>query len=529
MYRLFTALRVLYTVLFLLLLTACASVPPSLKPLADTPDVSGIHAFLRSHHAEDARFQTVHDRPFLKVDLPLRYRLREFPKDESTLARKAFIREVLSAATALGEREVELAAKWVSEEELAVFNAKHHVAPAASAYDALMAAYRRDSHAHLNEEVTAVENLPDSEAINTYWQALNTSLEKSVMTQGRLARTLLNAPAVPFIKGWIAYHNSHDYRGPLTPAFDDYRIYEIDESLIRPHDISDDEWALLQRFAPRIVQERGDHANYPAHYDRFGEISLTGDTLDAALPHANPDRPTVYAYVTHKLIQNSDVRQLNYVIWYPQHPEMSPLDPEAGALDGWTVRISLDVNDRPLVVESMSNCGCYYKIFPSDTLEKASQQVFTEKLKDKNLYLEAHVEKGVDAVVPEVITGLDRAPNGITVYMSAGHHQLISIRAHATNDTETDKPRQSYSLAAYDELEQLPFHDHRASMFATDGLVRHAHRKECTLLSPSGVYHAGHPRQRETQMIYFDEADFDDPHLLEHYLRLPPRAFEGGV
>ena len=26
-------------------------------------------------------------------------------------------------------------------------------------------------------------------------------------------------------------------------------------------------------------------------------------------------------------------------------------------------------------------------------------------------------------------------------------------------------------------------------------------------------------------MIYFDEADFDDPGLLERYLRLPPDAF----
>jgi len=45
------------------------------------------------------------------------------------------------------------------------------------------------------------------------------------------------------------------------------------------------------------------------------------------------------------------------------------------------------------------------------------------------------------------------------------------------------------------------------------------------LLTPSGLYHAGHPRQRETQMIYFDEAQFDDPGLLQTYLRLPPHVF----
>ena len=30
-------------------------------------------------------------------------------------------------------------------------------------------------------------------------------------------------------------------------------------------------------------------------------------------------------------------------------------------------------------------------------------------------------------------------------------------------------------------------------------------------------------------MIYFDEANLDDPGLLERYLRLPPRAFGAGA
>jgi hypothetical protein len=32
---------------------------------------------------------------------------------------------------------------------------------------------------------------------------------------------------------------------------------------------------------------------------------------------------------------------------------------------------------------------------------------------------------------------------------------------------------------------------------------------------------AGQPRQRGTQLIHFDEFDFDDPKLLEKLLRLP--------
>ncbi len=52
-----------------------------------------------------------------------------------------------------------------------------------------------------------------------------------------------------------------------------------------------------------------------------------------------------------------------------------------------------------------------------------------------------------------------------------------------------------------------------------------AHRDECFPLAPSGLFHAGHPRQRNTQMIYFDQAVFDDNKLLDEYMRLPAKAF----
>ena len=113
----------------------------------------------------------------------------------------------------------------------------------------------------------------------------------------------------------------------------------------------------------------------------------------------------------------------------------------------------------------------------------------------------------------------------LVLFFSAGYHQLVSMCAepHASQDTASGLS--GYALHAYEDLEQLPFHGHQASLFGEDGLVRAAHRQECDLLSPSGLYHAGHARQRETQMIYFDETDFDDPTLLERYLRLPPHAF----
>jgi len=510
-------------------LGGCGTAPPQPAPLPQAPDVSGIHAFLRSHHAEDARFQSVADRPYLKVDLRLRYELDAYPASGATTAQREFIATTLEHAAAVGERAVSLALAWVNADELAAWNRAHGVPAGADPRAAAFAAYRDDSRARLRAELGRVRALADAAAVSAYWSAFTAAIEESIMTRGRLARKLLNAPAVPFINGWIAYHNRHDYRGPRAPKFADAITFRPDPERARPFGMERADWRLLQRYAPIVVQERSAQPAYPGEYDRFGRVALRGEQLDTALPAVDTDVPTVYAYIDRKRIQGVEVRQLNYTIWYPRHPAMSLFDPEAGALDGWTVRISLDQADRPRLVESVSNCGCYYKIFPGAALEAESRAAYGDRLAGKTLYIEGHVTDGVDAVVPETIPGLETATYGITLYMSAGHHQLVTIRAHApSGDIPGDNAR-PYLLAAYDELEQLPFHDRRASLFATDGLVREAHRRECVLLSPSGLYHAGHPRQRETQMIYFDEANLDDPGLLERYLRLPPRAFGPGA
>lgn len=86
-------------------------------------------------------------------------------------------------------------------------------------------------------------------------------------------------------------------------------------------------------------------------------------------------------------------------------------------------------------------------------------------------------------------------------------------------------PQEQYQLLPYSHIESFPFHDYQISLFDENGLVWKADRLECTLLSPSDLFHAGHPRQRNTQLIYFDQAAFDDDKLFENYMRMPEKAF----
>ena len=505
------------------LLAGCASTArlPALPPQAGAADVQ---ALIRAEDALDARYQVVTDRPFLQIDLQHRYAMADYAALGDEQAKREFIRRFLRDAGALNLTAVSAALARVPDDAITRFAATHALTLDGAPRAALGELVAHDDGALLAAEIARVEALADPLALDDYWRELSGHVEASIMQRGRLARRLLTAPAVPLIEGWIAYHNWHDFRGPLTPDFRKAVLLTPGSGMQAPAAITPADRALLARHAPLIVQELADGTAYPAEFDRIGTVALTGTDVRSATPAVDSGVPALYAFVDHKPLQGQTVRQLVYVLWYPRHPKMKGFDPEAGPLDGWTVRISLAANDTPVLVESVSNCGCYYKIFPTDTLEQKAAAAWATPLKGKTWHLEQDVPGKFDAVVPETVRGLDAGAQNIVLYFSAGHHQLVTLRSRAQAG-ELPTTSVTYTLRDYAELEQLPLNGHAASLFGMDGLVRGAHRDECSLLTPSGLYHAGHPRQRETQMIYFDEADFDDPQLLERYLRLPPRAF----
>ncbi len=510
------------------LLAACAGTG-RLPDVPPQPGVADVHALIRAEDAQDARFQVVTDRPFLQIDLAHRHRIPAYGSLPDATAKRAFVRGFVEDAAALNRDAVAHALDRVPEAAITRFADTHDVPLAGGApRAALLAAVTRDDEARLAAELARIDGLADTAAIDAYWHELTGHVESSIMNRGRLARRLLTAPAVPVIEGWIAYHNWHDDRGPQTPDFRESVLLQPAAGITAPPGIDAADWALLRRHAPLVVQELEVGTAYPTEYDHFGTVSLTGTDIHGATPAVDSNAPALYAFIDHKTLQGQAVRQLVYVLWYPRHPKLAGFDPEAGPLDGWTVRLSLDADERPVLVESVSNCGCYYKIFPGAGLEAKAAASFPGTLPKKHFRLEQDVPGKFDAVVPETIAGLDGGAQDLVLYFSAGHHQLVTVRSRGTaGDLPTTHA--DYALRGYDELESLPFAGRSASLFGQDGLVRSAHRAECNLLTPSGLYHAGHPRQRETQMIYFDEADFDDPLLLEHYLRLPPGAFAGGA
>ncbi len=491
----------------------------------------------------DARYVSIEGFEHMKVGRALLERVEDYDSLQNLAAKKAFVEQFLKDAYALNDQVIVEAADKMTDEEISEFLSapipreneygEEEFDPNAegdSPREKFVNAYRKHAADEFHRELAGFQSLNTEESVDRYWKELVSNIEESILTKGRAMRLVKTAPLVPFVYAWIWYHAETDDRSAHTPDFSERTVFYPEDAgpVLGGEDPSQigDDWSLLRRYAPVVAQEKAEDPSYDPSIDRFGEVFMKGTSLEDAQPGVDTQKPSLYAYAEKKRIQGKVARQLVYTLWYPEHPKLHKFDPEAGPMEGWTFRITLDRHNDPAIYESVSNCGCYYKVFPTKNLENRAGEQYKEKLKGKSFYLENKIPGKIDVVLPEVVDQDQDPAARSVIYYTAGKHQFVTVRP-ATQMSEQDRaaPRETYRLLPYETLEKLPFGDHRASLFDENGLVRNAHRPECTLLAPSGLFHAGHPRQRGTQLIYFDQAEFDDSKLFETYLRLPTEAF----
>ncbi len=244
--------------------------------------------------------------------------------------------------------------------------------------------------------------------------------------------------------------------------------------------------ALFRSYAPAWQIET------TAAYDQPGvPIWLAGGGLDL-----DNTRPVVYTQLSFTRFAEQILTQLNYVIWFSARPMESDWDMYGGVLDGLTFRITLDEQGVPLVYESMHNCGCYYRVYPSHRLQ--ARKAFSAP------------EPPLILASPEV----DWQVGVIKLALNSRTHYVQHLFSDGQADASLAKP---YTLAEYSTLLSLPTTRHqRRSLFSEDGTVSASRRLERLVLWPSGIYSPGAMRQLGRHAIAFiGRRHFDDPYLLE--------------
>ncbi len=206
--------------------------------------------------------------------------------------------------------------------------------------------------------------------------------------------------------------------------------------------------------------------------------------------------PVVYYYLSQAMMQGVPALQINYVIWFNERREPAPWYTK-GHLDGITVRVTLDWQGRPLVFDSIGNCGCFYFAAHNDSLLAE---------------MDDH-----DGFKPHLIGSMPAVSmtNHFKVQVEGGSNLVVGLAS-----APLDADHSQYRLLPYEILERysstLPY-----KFFDDDGFVEDTDRFESYFLFPMGIPKVGAMRQRGRQPITLvGRSYFDDPHLFDSILVL---------
>ncbi len=283
-----------------------------------------------------------------------------------------------------------------------------------------------------------------------------------------------------------------------------------ESNILSPAQVSD----LLTRAARNpLAVPAPDEPGLEALFAAFApvwEIDTLGDAdrigrpawSDAPVPRVVTDEAVVYRLLSHTRYDGRVLLQLNYVIWFPQRPLSGPFDLLGGHMDGITWRVTLDTDGRPLLYDTVHNCGCYQMSFTSPGLRLIPDA------------LRQYGEPPLVAQQAPVLTGRQR----MVIRISTGRHYLQKIYADAP---ENQEPATSitYLPADYRALRSLPVaNGGRRSLFGEDGIVPGTRRAERWLIWPMGVPAPGAMRQWGHHAIAFvGRRHLDDADVIARY------------
>jgi hypothetical protein len=225
--------------------------------------------------------------------------------------------------------------------------------------------------------------------------------------------------------------------------------------------------------------------------DRIGQPYWGND----AVASVDVTRPVVFRRLSYTRFEGRTLLQLNYSVWFPARPASGAFDLLSGALDGITLRVTLDSDGQPLLYDSMHNCGCYHLFVPTMRLRPRPPPAGHEE--------------------PPLVAQRIRVQAGrLVLRIAHGSHYLQRLYfAPSPDDGE------AYVLDDDDALRSLPLaNGRRRSLFAADGIVTGSERGERWLYWPMGIAEPGAMRQWGHHATAFvGTRHFDDPDLVERY------------
>jgi hypothetical protein len=132
--------------------------------------------------------------------------------------------------------------------------------------------------------------------------------------------------------------------------------------------VGENESSLISKWAPTFVIY--DHEDT---FNRIGRPTLTVESGKHEKVWVDPDHPMMYFMQRGFVTEKGRYTNLIYRVHFPEVPfSIVPFHLTAGKNGGLMVVVTMDANDRPVLITSVHTCGCYLAIVATDYLPAAS-------------------------------------------------------------------------------------------------------------------------------------------------------------
>ncbi|CZF77700.1 hypothetical protein GCE9029_00365 [Grimontia celer] len=367
---------------------------------------------------------------------------------------------------------------------------------------------------------TALTLVPTSAAENNLMMQCQKQLvEESIENPKFWSELEKNPPAVP-----TAYEHWKRILGvyPVASLVAEGQIEEEQEriktdfgrTLTQPFRYGEAPSPMAQREVAKLLSEASKYSslNWPlltdsesaALLDRFSPFflveTLSVDDIPGTLAFESrvfidTQKPVLYRAVTYTRFHGKVLPQLNYALWFPARTAKSALDPYAGEFDAVNIRITLGEDGKPLILDSIHQCGCYHMVYAlSPTLR------FLERNDEKPIqnYLFPNTDEG-----------------RFEISLTAEEHMINAV--HVIDNIAPDIELQAAALGETLVLSDSQGNNH--TPFDEYGILNESLRGERWFLWPFGVRSPGAMRQYGQHAIAFiGERHFDDAFLLQTLL-----------
>jgi hypothetical protein len=231
---------------------------------------------------------------------------------------------------------------------------------------------------------------------------------------------------------------------------------------------------LLARYAPVFMVE-----GYAASLNRIGAPSARYDKKGEEEIYVDPEHPVYYTQVREFETEHGKFTNLIYRV----HFEMSTSNGYStnggkGYNVGLMAIITLDAEQRPVLLNIVHTCGCFHALLPTTyTPDSALPEGW-----DKEKY----------RVYGETLPGVVRYPEPFVeearpvIYLREGSHRAVEVQVGSLDSIRERYTLHESEMAPMDALEHLKLGDGETSFYYTEGknkgLVKGAIKKRESLL-----------------------------------------------